>query len=67
MAVKKTNDVKAKKTEQSEQKFSKKQILASAKYAGRRDLLNALLHEEKAYTLETVENLIQNYMKGQVK
>ena len=55
------------KTEQTEQKFSKEQILASARYANRRDLVDALLDEKESYTLETVDNMIENYMKGQVK
>lgn len=55
------------KTEQNEQKFSKEQILASARYANRRDLVDALLDTDKSYTLKTVDNLIEKYMKGQVK
>ena len=55
------------KTEQTEQKFSKEQILASARYANRRDLMDALLDEKESYTLETVDNMIENYMKGRVK
>ena len=55
------------KTEQTEQKFSKEQILASARYANRRDLVDALLDEKESYTLETVDNMIENYMKGRVK
>lgn len=61
------------KTEQNEQKFSKKQkfskeqILASARYANRRDLVDALLDKDKSYTFETVDNMIEKYKKGQVK
>ena len=55
------------KTEQNEQKFSKEQILASARYANRRDLVDALLYEDKSYTIETVDNMIEKYKKGQVK
>lgn len=54
------------KSEQTEPVFSKEQILASDRYANRRDLVDALL-EDKSYTLETVDNLIEKYMKGQVK
>lgn len=54
------------KSEQTEPMFSKEQILASDRYANRRDLVDALL-ENKSYTLETVDNLIEKYMKGQVK
>ena len=55
------------KTEQNEQKFSKEQILASARYANRRDLVDAILDEDKSYTMKTVDNLVEKYMKGQVK
>ena len=47
--------------------FGREQILASARYADRRDLVDALLEEDKVYTIETVDNLIDKYMKGQVK
>lgn len=55
------------KTEQNEQKFSKEQILASARYTNRRDLVDALLDKDKSYTFETVDNMIEKYKKGQVK
>ena len=55
------------KTEQNEQKFNKEQILASARYANRRDLVDALLDKDKSYTFETVDNMIEKYKKGQVK
>ena len=55
------------KTEQIEQQFSKEQILASARYANRRDLVDALLDKDKSYTFETVDNMIEKYKKGQVK
>ena len=55
------------KTEQNEQKFSKEQILASSRYANRRDLVDALLDKDKSYTFETVDNMIEKYKKGQVK
>ncbi len=66
MAVTRKNTGGA-KTEQNEQKFSKEQILASARYANRRDLVDALLDKDKSYTFETVDNMIEKYKKGQVK
>ena len=47
--------------------FSKEQILASTRFANRRDLVDALLDEDKSYTMKTVDNLVEKYMKGQVK
>ena len=55
------------KSKQIEQKFNKEQILTSNRFSNRRDLVDALLHEDESYTLETVDNLIQKYMKGKVK
>lgn len=60
-------NISSAKDEQSEQKFNKEQILASAQYANRRDLVDALLDENKSYTFETVDNMIEKYKKGQVK
>ena len=47
--------------------FTKEQILASTKYQSRRDMLSALLEDNQDYTTETIEKLIENFMKGQVK
>jgi hypothetical protein len=68
MAARKTATTEAvAKSEQTEPVFSKEQILASDRYANRRDLVDALLDTDKSYTLKTVDNLIEKYMKGQVK
>ena len=45
---------------------SKAQLLASQKYAGRQDILNVLLDENKTYTTEQVDKLIDKFMKGAV-
>ena len=64
MAARKTATTgTAARSEQTEPMFSKEQILASARFANRRDLVDALLDEDKSYTMKTVEK----YMKGQVK
>ncbi len=47
--------------------FSKEQILASAKFANRRDLVDALLEKDKKYTMKQVDELVNSYMKGKVK
>ena len=41
--------------------FAKRQIIASEKFAGRIDLLRALLKEEETYTIARVEKLIKEY------
>ena len=46
---------------------SKEQLLGSQRYAKRRDLLGALLEDGKRYTIEDVDTVIENFMKGKVK
>lgn len=47
--------------------YTKRQLLEAKKYAGKRDLLMAILSENKKYTLEDVDKAIEKYMKGTVK
>lgn len=47
--------------------FSKAQLVASQKYANRRDLIGALLEDGKTYTLNEVDALIEKFMKGKVR
>lgn len=48
-------------------RFTKEQIVGSEKFRGQRDLLNALLSDEKSYTAGEVRALADNYLKGMVK
>lgn len=53
-----------------ESKFSKEQLLSAKRFQGRKDIVNALLmkHPDTAtFTVNAVEEMIENYMKGQVK
>ena len=43
--------------------FTKEQILASNKYANRRDALGVVL-DDIDYTLEQVDELLEKFMKG---
>lgn len=47
--------------------FSKQNILTFERYAGRRDLLSVLLEEGKMYTIDQVDDLIGQFMKGKVR
>ena len=67
MAVKKTNKPAASEPEKIEKLFSKEQLLAAERFQERKDILNALLSPDKQYTVEAVEQMIEKYMKGQVK
>lgn len=67
MAVKKTNKPPATEPEKIEKLFSKEQLLAAERFQERKDIVNALLSPDKQYTVEAVEQMIEKYMKGQVK
>lgn len=66
MAVRKKTSVSVAKPKMEEQTFSKKQILASKRYADLRDLVSAFLEDGKCYTLDEVDKMIEQYMKGKV-
>ena len=66
MAVKKSKPA-ASELGKIESLFSKEQLLAAERFQGRKDILNALLSPDEQYTVETVEQMIEKYMKGQVK
>lgn len=46
--------------------FTKAQIINSKKYRNRRDLLAAILEEDKNYSVEQVNILIDKFMKSEV-
>lgn len=48
-------------------RFTKAQLLASQKYAGRRDVLEALLDDDKTYTAAEADAVIEKFMNGRVK
>jgi hypothetical protein len=47
--------------------FTKEKLIKFKRYRYRIDLLNALLEENKAYTIPEVDALIDKFMKGKVK
>lgn len=64
---KKTPEADQAVTGKVENKFSKEQLVASNRFRERRDILEALLETGKLYTVKTVEEKIESYMKGKVK
>ena len=56
---------KTKKETISEEKYTS-QIVNSKIYISNRDLLNAVLRENKKYTKIEIDEIIKNYMKGKV-
>ena len=47
--------------------FTKRNILTFKRYAKRRDLLSVLLTDRQEYTMDQVDRLIEDFMKGKVK
>ncbi len=56
----------AKETKKTENKFTKSQVLTSKKFTNK-DLINAILEDDKTYTLKEVETIINDYLKRKVK
>ena len=59
MAVKNTTD----KAAELPPAFTKEQLVKADRWFNRRDLLNALLEDDKTYTIEQVDDLIKEYYK----
>ena len=49
-----------------EDRFTKQQIVNSKKFKDNVDLLNALLKDDKLYTLEEANKTIEDFRKGKV-
>lgn len=47
-----------------ESSFLKEQLYASARYADKKDLIEALLEKGRGYTIEEVDNIIAEYLHG---
>ena len=48
-------------------RYTKEQLIRSNRYTNRRDLLGAILKDSVLYSIEEVEAMLNNYMKGKVK
>lgn len=47
--------------------FNKEQLISSKKFMNNKDVLNALLEDNKEYSESEVNEIIENFMKGKVK
>lgn len=47
--------------------YSKAQLIASARYSGRRDALNVLLEDDRLYTELEIAKMLDDYYKKKVK
>ncbi len=48
-------------------RYTKRQLACSEKYCDRRDLLQALLDDEKKYSVTEADEIMNQFMKGKVK
>lgn len=60
-------EIKSDNTKSESIKHAKFQIAQSNMYAEVKDIVNALLLDEKKYTLSEVDALIKEYRKGKVR
>ena len=56
-----------KELEQKNTLFTKEQLLASDRYEGQRDLINALIPDGVSITLSELDTKIEEFRKGKVK
>ena len=63
----KNNQAPPEKGRKAENRFSKEQLTASARFRERRDILEALLVPGQTYTVKAVEEKVEHYMKGKVR
>jgi len=57
---------KSKSVEEIKVSFSKSQILNSSRYADKRDVLHAILDDDKRYKLNEIDKLISDFLKKEV-
>ena len=65
--VQSVEKVKGAKATIQEEAYTKQAILNSKRYIKQKDLVNALLDEDKKYTLKEVDKTIRKYLKGVIK
>ncbi len=52
---------------EQEEKYNKMQLIKSEKYLYQKDLISAVLEDNKQYTLTEVDTAIENFRKRMVK
>ncbi|MCI9015973.1 MAG: hypothetical protein HFJ53_02240 [Clostridia bacterium] len=50
----------------TEEKYTKNQIVRAKTFIDNKDLLNAILKEDKSYSKQEINKIIENYKKGKV-
>lgn len=69
MGVRRTSRAAAAETaaEKESAGYTREQILKARRYRGQRDLICALLEDGKRVSLEEVDRLVNEYLKGKVR
>lgn len=67
LGAKKDRAAAGTESERAEPKHTKQQVLASARYKDRRDLVSALLEDGRRYTVAEVDRMVDQFMKGKVR
>lgn len=56
-----------KKTEDNNVKHTKESIMSSSKYADYKDVINILLDKDTEYSIDEVDEMIDEFLKGEVE
>ncbi len=56
-----------KKTEDNNFKHTKESIMSSSKYADCKDVINILLDKDTEYSIDEVDKMIDDFLKGEVE
>lgn len=56
-----------KKTEDNNVKHTKESIMSSSKYADCKDVINILLDKDTEYSIDEVDEMIDEFLKGEVE
>lgn len=56
-----------KKTEDNNVKHTKESIMSSSKYAECKDVINILLDKDTEYSIDEVDEMINEFLKGEVE
>ncbi len=62
-----SNETAVAVSEKAESVFSKQQLIKSERFKDRKDIVNAILSDDKKYTISAVYQAVEKYMKGKVK
>lgn len=60
-------EISREKKAAEERRFSKAQLLVSERFSGKRDVLEALLSDEREYSICETDKIIEKFLKGKVK